>query len=156
VGSWRSPGRWLLVACGGGSARLSKRAYEARLQAIGSRMAKATQAAYAPLTAQLSKKKNPEKSSSQGLSVTCEAQAGTLPRGQSKRIERLLASACGRAASEMAALKPPSDAAADNQKPAAGLRATVGLFAASLKLPAKLPARSDVATDFYQACHRMK
>lgn len=97
-------------------------------------MAKATETAYAPLTVQLKQKPPPETCSSQGLSVTCRSHGGTLPGTQGKRLARLLAAAWGRAASELAALKPPGDAAADNAKLAAGLRATADLYGSSFEL----------------------
>jgi mono/diheme cytochrome c family protein len=83
-----------VVGCGGSSSdRLSKSAYESKVQAIGSRLAKASRV------------------SSAGPAV-----------------RRSFAAEIRAAASELAALKPPKDAAADNQKLADGLRALAGYY----------------------------
>jgi hypothetical protein len=117
------------AGCGGGTAHLSKKAYEARVQAIGSRMGMAMKAAYAPVFGKL---KLPKASTAvqirpSGLAAGSVGKEEGLSRKESERVSRLLASAFDQAATELASLKPPADARADNRKLATGLRFLAGV-----------------------------
>jgi hypothetical protein len=132
---------------------LSKAEYQKKLQATGARMARALEAAYAPLAAQAKQRAAPSQletcpktlsmPSSNGLngpsshgSIYCSVGHFTpATPTQSKRIARLSSAAYDEAATALAALKPPGDAKSDNSKLVVWLREMGKLYQTYLTQP---------------------
>lgn len=127
-----------VAGCGGGSSRLSKAAYEQKLDSTLTRIDKRVGAAFTSYTRAASTSAGTTCSGTGG-DLLCTSNGGALPL--SADVRRRVRSIFEAAAAELEALRPPSDASADNATLARALRAMAPVYSAILSTPSAETAK---------------